>query len=369
MKLSLNHDSAEALRELAASMPAAVCNIVESTEKLISVYQSVSDTLGVHRQSFYELLKLIKQFQSEAVGAIELLPGKMNQTADLIDRYVSSGGNNGTSGPGQTANASCGEAGNKTKHLSKDEVNERWKQTLRYVDVMIDNYRNELISRGVPEGKWLNETLAAHRAAMLEQEGHDLDVASGHAGDSVLSENAYSYPEDYFEFYDGLTDEFRDYCLKETNPGYESGVEYRDNCQRCVPAHEMIRRGADVTACPSTSGTDHLAYYPFDVWRNARVVSGSGNGKSDIENAMSSWGDGARAQVVVVWNDGFGVNGHTFIAEQINGVTHFSDPQSDEKDVSYYFDDVLEGETRFCRIDNLETSDYIRDCVKPEGSI
>ena len=81
---------------------------------------------------------------------------------------------------------------------------------------------------------------------------------------------------------------------------------------------------------------------------------------------MSLWGDGARAQIVVIWDDGFGVNGHTFVAEQRDGHTYYYDPQTDTEDAASYFEDVIHGRTRFCRIDNLNTSNYINDCYEQE---
>ena len=82
----------------------------------------------------------------------------------------------------------------------------------------------------------------------------------------------------------------------------------------------------------------------------------------DIRQTMSQWGDGARAQVVVVWR---ATNeGHTFIAEQINGETRFIDPQSGSGDVSRCFSAVRSGYTRFCRIDDLKPSRLIKECCK-----
>lgn len=255
----------------------------------------------------------------------------------------------------------------KTLHLSREEVNARWQQTIQNIDSQIENYKEALISRGIPEGTWLNRTLAEHRAGMLEQEGYNLDVASGHMNDTIHSPNAYSYPDNYASFYDSLANEFRSYCLNGTNPNYSTGPEWKNNCQRCVPTYELRRRGVDATVYPSTHGSDHLSYYPFDVWDNPQVISATGTGQTDIEQAMSIWGDGARAQVVVIWDDGFGTSGHTFIAEQRNGTTFFLDPQTNNSDVSEYFEDVLPGHTMFCRIDNLNTSPFINDCFEQEA--
>ena len=88
MKLSLNTESAAALREFAESMPLAIQNIVESTEKVIQVYQSVAEELGKHNQDFFDMLMLIKKAQEETAEAILELPKMLNTTADKIDAYV-----------------------------------------------------------------------------------------------------------------------------------------------------------------------------------------------------------------------------------------------------------------------------------------
>lgn len=88
MKLALNTESATALREFAESMPLAIENIVTATEKVVQVYQSVADTLGVHNQDFYEMLMHIKKAQENAADAIQTLPPILNTTADKIDAYV-----------------------------------------------------------------------------------------------------------------------------------------------------------------------------------------------------------------------------------------------------------------------------------------
>ena len=250
-----------------------------------------------------------------------------------------------------------------TRHLSPSETSDRWKTTVACIDAEIANYKQALMDRGVPECKWLTDTLAKHRAAMLEQEGYNLDVASGNRQTSTNSSTAYSYPADYAAFYNELADEFRQHCLTHTNPNYNEAPQWRNNCQRCVPALEMRRRGAEVTARPSTYGSEHLSYYPFDVWQNATVLNCQGSGRSDIQRCMSEWGDGARAQVVVYWDGPHG-GGHTFIAEQRNGETVFSDPQTGNRNAEGYFNRVISGRTQFCRIDNLEYSNYIEECYQ-----
>lgn len=152
--------------------------------------------------------------------------------------------------------------------------------------------------------------------------------------------------------------------LRSTNPNYEPNSQWAVNCQRCVPAYEMRRRGYDVTATPKPPNVNSsdLSYQPFAVWENPIIQQTTGNGQQDIEIQMAQWGDGARAQITVVWADGDG--GHTFIAEQENGHTRFLDPQTGSENASWYFSHVLGGATRFCRIDNLNTTNRINDCCQ-----
>lgn len=90
MKLALNVKSAMALREFSETMPFAIQNIVDSTQKLIQIYQSVSEKLGVHDQNFYNMLMLIKSAQMDAADAIQVLPNMLIKTAEKIEIYVAS---------------------------------------------------------------------------------------------------------------------------------------------------------------------------------------------------------------------------------------------------------------------------------------
>ncbi len=151
--------------------------------------------------------------------------------------------------------------------------------------------------------------------------------------------------------------------LRATNPHFNDGREWKINCQRCVPTYEMRRRGYDVTARPAMpDSSNHLSHYPFDAWQNAHVQRCGGSGLNEIQATMRQWGDGSRAQVVVIWR---GTNsGHTFIAQQENGQTHFIDPQNGDLDATRYFNFVVNGTTSFCRIDNAEPSEHILECCE-----
>ena len=121
--------------------------------------------------------------------------------------------------------------------LHRVDPNEMWKQSINNINEVIDNYREALLDRGVPDGEWLQKTLAVHRAKMMEQEGYNIDAMTGHAQDSVNNPNAYIYPENYSVFYDNLANEYKEYARNNhiTVTGknivdtfrYDSSSEYR----------------------------------------------------------------------------------------------------------------------------------------------
>ncbi len=154
--------------------------------------------------------------------------------------------------------------------------------------------------------------------------------------------------------------------LREVNPNYGEGLQWQTNCQRCVPTYEMRRRGYDVTALPRKTGEElrdsSLPVAPFSVWKNPEVIRCQGDGVRDIEERMKGWGDGARAEVLVVWDKTD--SGHVFVAEQVNGETRFYDPQNGTADASGYFQMVKPDSVQLCRVDNLDVTDRIRECCK-----
>lgn len=152
-------------------------------------------------------------------------------------------------------------------------------------------------------------------------------------------------------------------ALDGCNPNFSKNKrEWSENCQRCVPTYELRRRGYDVTAQPAPLGVkDYLSQSPFSVWQNPKVIRCKDNGVTDIEKNMAKWGDGARAQIVVVWKNGS--MGHTFVAEQVNGKTRYYDPQDPSRDASQFFKNVRPGSVQICRTDNLKLNpNLMRQC-------
>lgn len=159
-----------------------------------------------------------------------------------------------------------------------------------------------------------------------------------------------------------------------TNPGFRSGkVGYSQNCQRCVPAYEMRRRGYDVIAKPAIvtsdgklSPADPLFSKWKDVFINAEYdfYTGYDGGKSEVIAQMQRWGNGAVAEVRVAWRNR---EAHVFVAEMANDIVRFIDPQTGDNNCERYFTSAAIGGTMMARIDNLEPSNLIELCIKNRG--
>lgn len=167
--------------------------------------------------------------------------------------------------------------------------------------------------------------------------------------------------------------------LKNTNPNYspeDPDSLWNINCQRCVSAYEARRRGYDVEARPAGGVTDvlpimnHPRGWP-SVYEGSELVDCSAAtgcyAKAVVEQQLEAWGDNCRAIVRVRWLPEYGGGGHVFIAERVDGITRFVDPQNGETDAGDYFS-FAQGPDLYCmRTDNLEFTGRIRDCCKNRG--
>ena len=145
--------------------------------------------------------------------------------------------------------------------------------------------------------------------------------------------------------------------VQATNPYRDSGTAFQMNCQKCVPTYEMRMRGYDVVARPTFDiNTDGFAQDDWDkAFLGAILEEGfAGSGKTTVVERMKNFGDGARGEVYVAWQEG---GAHVFTAENRNGKIHFLDPQTGELDVEYYFEHVKDGLTKLLRMDNLEPNE------------
>ncbi len=88
LKLSLNNEGAQALREFADVLPQTMNNIKEDTEELMQYFESVEDQLGVHAEDFRDILSMVNDALKKGEEAITELAPRMKATADKIDDYV-----------------------------------------------------------------------------------------------------------------------------------------------------------------------------------------------------------------------------------------------------------------------------------------
>ena len=242
------------------------------------------------------------------------------------------------------------------------------RQNKAYREYCKDNdlrYRDDRISIA----KWDRKQAAKARAAAkrrIEDIGESAAVSNWHTIPVAGGQSETKY-----RMLDGA--KTIDENAAAVNPGYQSGKpEYRNNCQRCVPAYEMRRRGYDVVAKPAVvdetgelSPRDPLYTKWKNVFQNAKFTfcSGYDKGKSEIIQQMEAWGDGAVAEVRVLWKDN---KAHVFVAEMNGGTVKFIDPQNG-KECENYFTDAALGGTMIARIDNLEPSSLIELCIKNRG--
>lgn len=160
-------------------------------------------------------------------------------------------------------------------------------------------------------------------------------------------------------------------AMERTNPDRRAvdGMSYEDytsNCQRCVIAYELNRRGYNVEA-EATYEND--PYPNGGYWKTAfqgattTNVGATTTNKvnTNIKDEMSGWGNGSRA-VVSVQN---GRGGHVFNVEYHNGRLSYYDAQTNTRyDPKRVFDHVNRQAVSITRVDNLKIADNVRDLVR-----
>jgi len=133
------------------------------------------------------------------------------------------------------------------------------------------------------------------------------------------------------------------------NPNFNQGFEYQVNCQRCVPAFELRKRGFNVTAKPKPpNNTINTSVNCFDT--SLTWVQG----RADLMKQLNAFPDGARFGIRHGWA-GTKKNsaGHTYVAVKENGVIRFIDPQTGSLDCSNYLTRAKRGTMAFFRMDNI----------------
>lgn len=170
-----------------------------------------------------------------------------------------------------------------------------------------------------------------------------------------------------------------DAVMNSNAQNYDKGWMYKQNCQRCVWAYEMQRRGYDVEANPTFQGDDlprggaWMGIAQNGVTREyvaARIWDGQKNSiKTEVANTtevMRGWGEGSRGIMRVAWSGSR--SGHVFNVEYKNGKVIAYDAQNGKTYTN--FADALRGTrrgyTQIVRSDNVvfnpnEVSKYVKE--------
>lgn len=162
-----------------------------------------------------------------------------------------------------------------------------------------------------------------------------------------------------------------DEALKTVNPDRRAidAMDYEDytaNCQRCVIAYELQRRGYKVEA-EATFENDTLPSMGnyLNVFDGAKTIAvGASNTKNvnkKIIDNMSQWGNGSRAIVHIANNGG----GHVFNVEYSRGKLTYVDAQTgDRYDPARVFNNTNPKNVKITRTDNLKINDNISKAVR-----
>ena len=164
-------------------------------------------------------------------------------------------------------------------------------------------------------------------------------------------------------------------ALAATNPNYKSRTaEYTRNCQRCVYAYELQRRGYNVEAKARVlSGTDPMFGgnwkhgFKNQTWtRQGELGTRNATVEKNIADKMKNWGDGSRAIVYVAWKGG---SAHVFNVENTGGKVSIFDGQTGKKhSLSEYLSIAKPSKTMISRVDNLDVNEGVmKHAVQPKG--
>lgn len=163
-------------------------------------------------------------------------------------------------------------------------------------------------------------------------------------------------------------------ALKGANPHYLEGQRFRDNCQRCIAAYDLRRRGYDVEALPSPAPRkgkeDKLAYmgergWP-EMWDGAKPTELVGTDGPEVravaEHLMRGYPDGARAVVRIQWEGR--EYGHGFIAERCGDKIRFVDPQSNDDTFDGWEYSISTSHNYLMRIDDKDFNKLVLEAVR-----
>jgi len=285
------------------------------------------------------------------------------------------------------------------KVISEDEIDKYYKDGYHIYEVNIDDEMQEkmddLIKEFAPSNNML--TMVNRFKDYLKFNNSELDKRDRKVViDDFRRKALKACEKEAQKFLDKLPkskNKSIDYALKQNANGYVESLEYQphtterkwytSNCQRCIIAYEMRRRGYDVEANKYLSNSDRIynqtlamekAFLDFDSSLHQKRYDKRPNGENypsrkalikDMEKDMLAEGEGAR--FVLAWDWKNCSSGHTVNAEVVNGEIKVFDSQINK---TYTIQDLidrkaLKATTLECtRVDNKTLSNRLEDIIK-----
>ncbi len=139
------------------------------------------------------------------------------------------------------------------------------------------------------------------------------------------------------------------------NPSYSKGRQWKHNCQRCVCAYELRRRGYDVVAMPKMHG-DKM-HNGGEFFQDAALKRVSGLTFAQLEKQLMKAKPGARFIIEVRWPRSR--VGHTFNAERLKKSIKYVDGQPGKDNAKDYFKRAVDGKISYFRSDNAKIDSKI----------
>ncbi len=149
--------------------------------------------------------------------------------------------------------------------------------------------------------------------------------------------------------------------IRNANPNYSLRWKaYTQNCQRCVQAYELRRRGYNVIAkARNVSRKNDPVCWGVECFAQpkqgqsfkdaARDMFTWGKNQTDVKRELAAAPDNSTYVIYCAWNRR---SAHVFIATKENGKVRYMDPQSGNVDVERYLKQGLRGHFGYCRIDD-----------------
>lgn len=141
------------------------------------------------------------------------------------------------------------------------------------------------------------------------------------------------------------------------NPHYVDDSRCTVNCQRCVQAYELRRRGYDVIAKPKPL-QDNTVYFGSEcfiqpgAYKTPDQAYKMWQSESAVKQAIESAPSGARFSIYIQWKRAYGGGAHVFIAEKLGDTVHYFDPQTGSMNVSDYFSKGSANKFGYFRLDD-----------------